>query len=256
VSEIDLDLARGLEERCFNAWPALRTMLVDGWVLRLSDGHTRRNNSATTFAPSSLPARTALDLVEATFRREGARPVVRLTPFAAADVAPELAARGYVDEDATWVMAASAPVSAAAASETAGLEIRLTRALEEEWTQAAMIAYGHGAAGARSLRRTLPLILPDHAYVTVSCEGKALAFGLGVAERGWIGLYDLVVDPAARGRGLGSAMIAALRAWGAEQGAPRAYLQVRAANLGARALYARLGFRDVFRYGNWARPGV
>lgn len=252
VSAPDPALVRGLEERCFNAWPALRTLIVDGWALRLSDGHTRRNNSASPLWPSSMAPSQLLDLVETTFHGAGLRPIVRLTPLAGPGVEAALIARGYVDEDATFVMGADdaggEPVCAA------GVEVRLSERLEDAWIDKAMNAYGHGEKGARALRRSLPLIVPAHVYATVLVEGRPLAFGLAVAERGWTGLYDLVVDPAARGQGLGSIMVAALRRWGGSQGAPRGYLQVRADNSAARNLYARCGFRGLYRYGNYARP--
>lgn len=251
-ASVDTALVRALEERCFNAWPALRTLLVDGWVLRLSDGHTRRNNSATPFAPSMASPDAMIDMTEKTFAGAGLRPVLRVTALADPRLEAALAARGYVDEDFSMVM--TTDDAGPDVAPPPGVEVRLTTSLEESWIEAAMVAYGHGEKGARALRRSLPLILPAHAYVTVLSEGRPAAFGLGVAERGWLGLYDLVVDPALRGRGLGGVMVAALRHWGASQGAPRGYLQVRAANAPARALYARLGFRDAYGYGNFAKP--
>ena len=69
-----------------------------------------------------------------------------------------------------------------------------------------------------------------------------------MAERGHVGLYDIVVAPDLRGRGLGRRLVAGLLAWGARAGAGRAYLQVRETNAPAVALYRSLGFTLAYRY--------
>lgn len=56
-------------------------------------------------------------------------------------------------------------------------------------------------------------------------------------------ISDLYVDPAYRGRGVGSALIAQAEAFGQSLGAPRIELAVHAANP-AMALYTRQGFRQ------------
>lgn len=200
MSGVDLDLVRGLEERCVNAWPALRTLLVDGWALRLSDGHTRRANSATPLYPSTRPVAETLDTVEATMRAAGLTPVVRVTPLAHPDVAAELARRGWVEDDPSGAFFAATPPAFLPLPE--GVALRLETALSEQWLAPAMQAYGHGDKGAQALRRMLPLIALPHVYATLLLDGRPAAFGLAVAERGMVGLYDLVVMPEARGAGL------------------------------------------------------
>ena len=66
-----------------------------------------------------------------------------------------------------------------------------------------------------------------------------------------MGLFEVGTVPAQRRRGLATAVVEDLLAWGAGQGAERAYLQVMEANSPARALYARLGFQEAYRY--WYR---
>lgn len=61
-------------------------------------------------------------------------------------------------------------------------------------------------------------------------------------------VYDLSVLPAHRRRGLASAALAEAFAWARGQGAVRIGLNVFAPNAAARALYARLGFREASLY--------
>jgi ribosomal protein S18 acetylase RimI-like enzyme len=55
-------------------------------------------------------------------------------------------------------------------------------------------------------------------------------------------IASLAVAPAARGRGVGSALMAAVEAGARRRGAARLALDVSRANAGGRAFYARLGF--------------
>lgn len=61
-------------------------------------------------------------------------------------------------------------------------------------------------------------------------------------ERCGVGI-DLMVEPRARGAGVGAALVEALVRGLARRGAPRVVIQVAARNLDAQAVFARLGFR-------------
>lgn len=73
-------------------------------------------------------------------------------------------------------------------------------------------------------------------------EGSVLGFAVFQLAAGEASLYALNVDPAARRKGVGAALLAgALEALKTE-GADQCFLEVRAANTPALALYRRLGF--------------
>lgn len=73
-------------------------------------------------------------------------------------------------------------------------------------------------------------------------DGGVLGFAVFQLAAGEASLYALNVDPAARRKGVGAALLAgALEALKAE-GAGQCFLEVRAANAPALALYRRLGF--------------
>jgi ribosomal protein S18 acetylase RimI-like enzyme len=247
MHEPDIDFVRAIEERGFNSWPALKTVLVDGWIVRLSDGHTRRANSASPLVPSQLAPDALIAAIEPLFEAAALRPVFRITPLADRGVERRLVADGWRDDDPSLGMFATEPLGAADPAVT------FDRQANDAWIDAAMAAYGFGPKGATSLRRMLPLIALPAAFATLVEEGEPLAFGLAVAERGMVGFHDIVVASKARGRGIGRRLVAALIDWGRRNGAPQAYLLVREGNQPARALYRSLGFSEVYRYANMVR---
>ena len=98
------------------------------------------------------------------------------------------------------------------------------------------------------------MIRQPAAFATLSLDGEDSAWGLAVAERGYVGLYDIVVAPNLRGLGLGRRLVGSLMAWGRQEGASTAYLQMRETNEVAAALYASLGFTTGYRYTHRVLP--
>ncbi|MEJ2758026.1 MAG: GNAT family N-acetyltransferase, partial [Anaerolineales bacterium] len=89
---------------------------------------------------------------------------------------------------------------------------------------------------------------PAVRYVLIRQDGAPAATGLGVAERGWMGVFCVVTVPAARRQGLAGKVMRALAEWGETQGAQRVYLQVMEDNLPALRLYSKLGFQFLYQY--------
>ena len=73
--------------------------------------------------------------------------------------------------------------------------------------------------------------------------GELVGSGRAAVDGDWLGVHDVAVEPAHRGRGHGTALMAALLEWGAERGATTVWLHVEVGNEAALALYDRLGFR-------------
>ena len=72
--------------------------------------------------------------------------------------------------------------------------------------------------------------------------------GFVVVERGWAGVFGMGTAPAARRRGVASAILYALARHACVSGATQLYLQVEEGNAAARALYSRAGFAAAYRY--------
>jgi ribosomal protein S18 acetylase RimI-like enzyme len=222
---------------------------VEGWLLRFASGYSKRANSASPLLPGADLDDALLDHVLARFRRQGIAPVFRLTGLEAPGVEERLAARGLVDFDPTLCMVA--PLGDDEEPEPA---VQIERQASPAWIRAAAAATGGDKADQQILGMIVGRIREDAAFATLVLDDRPVAWGLGVTERGFTGLYDIVVAPELRGLGLGRQVVRSLMAWGRGLGADRAYLQVREANEVARALYASLGFAEAYRYRHRVPP--
>jgi ribosomal protein S18 acetylase RimI-like enzyme len=66
-----------------------------------------------------------------------------------------------------------------------------------------------------------------------------------------LSIVDVVTSPQHRRQGYATALLCRILAWAQQAGATDAALQVQGDNAAAHALYARLGFREVYSY--WYR---
>lgn len=244
---------RGMEERAFNAWPAHQTLVTQGWVLRLSGGFTKRANSVNPLAPEgdfeALRAEAA-----ALYARQALPAIFRITPLAPSGADAALAAAGYAPFDPSLVL--TRPLTAAdAASMPLGDDMLLAPTAGTTWLDGFAAANGV-VPHHRALHHTMVQAIAHPAvFATLQAQGQAVGFGLAVYERGMVGLFDIAIAPSQRGGGRGRLLVQSLLHWGARLGAHTAYLQVRAQNAPALALYEGLGFSEAYRYHYRMPPG-
>jgi ribosomal protein S18 acetylase RimI-like enzyme len=237
---------RLLEERALNCWPALRTEFYDGWVLRFADGYSRRSNSVNPLYPSTVDLPAKLRFCERRYRGAGQRVVFKLTS------SPEhreldsiLAAEGYAQEAATSVQSLS--LAGWRAEEIPGAAGWDDPA--EDWLAAQFSLNAVAPVHAAIARRILERIPRPRRFFAIRAGGRIVACGLGMIDQGQLGIYDIVVDSRERRKGFGRMLMADLLTWGKSRGASNAVLQVMEDNPPALSLYARLGFREEYRYG-------
>jgi ribosomal protein S18 acetylase RimI-like enzyme len=241
-------LQRTLEELGLNAWPAISSLLYDGWVLRFGGGFTRRANSVNPLYASSLPLDNKIDACEAAYARDGQATVFKLTPASQpTELDAVLADSGYRAEATTSVQVADLSRQALRPDPA----VSLTERVSDQWLDAQAALVGGPQPYRAVERRMLESIVPPKAFASLRQDGRPVALGLAVAERGYVGLSSIVTAVDARNQGLGRRMVGHLLAWGQQQGAHTAHLAVMLDNAPAHRLYARFGFREAYRY--WYR---
>lgn len=247
---VDFDLISSLEERAFNAWPAQKSALCGGWLLRLSEGYTKRANSANALRPTVAFSET-LQVVENFYARHGLPAIFRLSPLAGAEPDRALDQAGYRKIGRTFVMTASLATSAQAST---AHDVVIEAAASDAWSAGFSLANGVPPGSQAVHDRMLAAITMPAAFATLIENETPVAYGLAVAENGAVGLFDIVVAPDARRCGAATRLVTALLEWGQAQRATRAYLQVVADNLPAIALYRKLGFDEQYEYHYRIRP--
>ncbi|MGF7059502.1 GNAT family N-acetyltransferase [Brassicibacter mesophilus] len=239
---------RFMEELSMNAWPSLQTKLLDGWVLRFSNGYTKRANSINPIYHSKEDINNKVDHCEQIYRNKNMRVVFKMTN----EAFPEsldciLQEKGYEIIDNTSVQTLDL-------SRFTGVNLSniiVEEDFSEEWLTNYCLTNSVNERNKETLRDMLRSIGTNKYFASLRVDGKIVAYGLGVLEREHMGLFDIVVDKEYRGRGYGEQMMRGLIKIGKNNGAKIAYLQVMLNNSPALKLYSKIGFKEIYQY--WYR---
>jgi ribosomal protein S18 acetylase RimI-like enzyme len=243
-----MDEVESLERATFAAVPPQALESLDGWLLGLDDGTVGRAHSAVPTRHQRANA-AVLDEVMARYARRGLAAVFRVPRLPAFDsVRAALAGRGYAGGKPTLTMTGDLEAMAAMAS---AAQVELLAAPDPRW-EAVFLGEGFDpqeAAGRLAILRRAR----DNVFAAAVLEGQVAAVGTGCYAEGWCGIHGMRTAPAWRGRGLASAVLAALAHEARLRGIGRAFLQVEEGNETAQRLYRRAGLRVAWGYEYW-RP--
>jgi ribosomal protein S18 acetylase RimI-like enzyme len=249
-SRFDPEVSFEIEGAAMRAWPAEEVEEVEGWILRRTAGVGRRRSNSMLPPQRAGEAVRSMEMAFATAEELDFPLVVQVSPAEVQLALDEaLEDRGLAIGGRTLVLAGAAlrrgrVTTAGATAATVDLELGpLTR----EWVEAWARISGDVDGKERTAEAVLAQ-LPLARYARVVAGGRPVAVAIGVLDGRWLGVFSLAVVPAARRRGVASAVMDALEGWGSEQGATGVYLQVEADNQPALELYARRGLAIAHSY--------
>lgn len=241
-----------LEELQANAFPALQTVMYDGWSVRFGGGFTYRVNCANPMYPESLSPEEKVDFVEGIYRDSDLSMAIvklhegmeteRLETYEAL-----LDEKGYGTERRGNIFLCDLSEF----RREPAASVKVAGEMDGTWLEGFLTMNGTAHAQKTAAMTMLKNIHYPIAAASVWEKGRMIACGLGVMERGCVGLYDIYVDETCRRRGLGADVCAAIMQAGKNMGCTHAYLQVLSDNAGARALYKKLGYQQDYEY--WFR---
>lgn len=260
-----------IEEISLNAWPSHKIELYDGWLIRFSHNYTHRTNSVTQVGSSLIPIEEKITYCEKIYENYHTPAIFKISPLIDPKFDTLLEQRGYevqhTTENMTMDFSNFQPYDPIAAEyeyygRNSGLPsflvyqgdiiVQLRDRITDEWLHSLFRLNGTTNP---TLRRIVPSMfkaIPKETIVaSIEIDGRMVASGLGIMDRGHVGLYAIYVDVSCRRKGFGRAICSAILSEAHKKHAEHAYLQVVKGNVHAKHLYQSLGFQDLYTY--WFR---
>jgi len=238
-----------LEELSFRTLPALDQERYDGWVLRWSNGGSRRANSVNALGPSTYQLPEKITHCEQWFADRGAPAIFRITKLADPGLDGELASRGYNYSGATFVMTADL------IDEKAHPAVTTSAVPSDDWLRTIDYLTTADDATIHKLRDQLLSTGGTSSFASIEDDGRVVAIGVAIDLDGYTTIYNMNTAEDARRRGYARAILETLLANGRAAGGFRAVLQVMDDNDAALALYRGAGFTTAYSYHYRQRSG-
>jgi RimJ/RimL family protein N-acetyltransferase len=233
-----------LEAAGLEAWPPRETLIVNGWIARFTSGQTHRGNSVATHLFKGKACGDAIAIVEGEYKTRGLPAMFQISPATKpTDLEMLLRDRGYRTITPTLTCVASSVLMRASLPEPR--EVQASGEPTDDFAQLILSGSRSYDDGRERLDILSRIELP-HVCVTAYDKGIAVACGTGTLNHGWVGINLMRTDAAHRRNGHAQRVLSAITRWAEGKGVSRLYLNVEAANHGARALYAKAGFETAY----------
>ncbi|MDQ1280185.1 MAG: N-acetylglutamate synthase [Thermoproteota archaeon] len=232
-----------------NGWPAKTIIFQNGWILRLSEGVTRRANSVLPIRYVGDNLLDDISVVERIYR-ERDLPVVFQIPdyFEPPNLKEKLLSLGYGSVDETLVMASSIK-EILKIEENRNLNSFIEQELSDKWLVSLSNLNNYSQTiidGQEQIIKRIPFKTKAFCYSELG--NQIVAVGIAIIEREYLGIYDLIVHPDYRRRGIAQSLIAKMLQWGKDNLVKHVYLTAQGDNFKAIALYNKIGLKDRHHY--------
>jgi len=240
-----LDLAWKAEHACLNAWPGLHNVVFDDWIIRFSEGLTRRANSVNPLRATARADGASIQQFENLFRTHELPLIFRVPTLLDPSVDRSLERLGFAAEGESCVLYADIGAVEARPHPT----VEVTSRVDEEWLSTMNAMQKRTEEQSEIFDQILLSIAVPAGYATLREGDEVVAQAYGVIHDNLLCCESVITGERHRGRGIGQRLMSALFAWAAAQGATGTCLQVEANNMAGLALYHGLGMTtELSRY--------
>jgi len=244
-----IDQVQFIEELAANAWPALVNQHVDGWRFRFQYDVTRRANSVLPNGLGNLSLEDKLNLAESFYRHKSLPSRFQICPASQPIELDEiLNKRGYQATAHTCVQIAEMDYLLKQTDDCDVSRLEINDSFDDPWFDLYCPIEQFGELQHQMRKNILSRIAPATGYAQLKINDQLAAIGVGVIERGWLGVFGMFTSEKFRRQQAATQILRALAMWGQRQGVENLYLQVMKDNPAALSLYQRVGFETLYDY--------
>jgi GNAT superfamily N-acetyltransferase len=238
-----------IEELTMNAWPSLQTILLDGWIIRMANGYTKRANSVNPIYSFENNLDEKIKYCEKLYSGNNLPAIFKIIECEEHKIIDKkLGESNYEKIDITSVQICDK-------IENVNLKpnkIIADNKFTENWKNC--FYYCNNINDAK-IKETIENMLKNVRHEAISVykmeNDTFIGCGYGVIEKGFVGIFDIIVKQEFRGKGYGKEIVETILAKSKEAGVKKAHLSVVNNNETAKKLYAKIGFKEIYKY--WYR---
>jgi ribosomal protein S18 acetylase RimI-like enzyme len=237
-----------VEELSMNAWPSIQTILYDGWILRMSNGYTKRANSINLLYKSTISLEEKMEYCRNLYSQNNLPTIYKLVECDEhKNIDDKLDALGYGKLDITSVQICSDIKT----FDNKFDGIITNDNFTGEWINGFIKCNNIKPEYTETLKVMLKNTIGKKIIIAKKMNNEIIGCGYGVIENGYIGIFDIVVKENKRGNGYGKEIVQTILSEAGKAGIEKSYLQVINNNIAAKNLYKKLGYEEKYKY--WYR---
>jgi hypothetical protein len=237
-----------IEELTMNALPSLQTILLDGWVIRMANGYTKRANSVNPIYSYENNLDEKIKYCENIFRNNNLPVIFKIIECDEYKILDKkLEEINYDKIDLTSVQ-----ICDDLKNINISKNVVVNNSFNDNWKDC---FFNCSNINEKNTKETIDNMLKNIRHKIICAYIKEsdtfIGCGFGVIENGFIGLFDILVKEEYRGKGFGNDIVKTILAKGKDTGANKAHLSVVYNNTIAKNLYEKIGFKEIYKY--WYR---
>lgn len=236
-----------IELMLMRAWPSIVEETYDGWILRSSEGYTKRANCVNPIVKSKIPLADKHEYCKK-FYNEKKLPLIYkiIDSNEVLEVDRFLEEKGLKKQNEVSVEEIDISKKKMMTN-----DIYIKWTWDERWINFFSKETKLHSGEEKILKRILQKNKINTFYASKIISNEIVASALGVVEKNNLSIFSVYVKESHRGIGIGEEIVEGVLHEGSKIGVTRGYLQVLKSNENALKLYKKMGF--VQKYRCWYR---